>query len=147
MPFISLLDFADKINEIMPMMMKEFARIQPAEIYKGKVTLPQLLILQHLSAGESLRMTDIANFMKVSTAATTGIVERLVRSGYVVRVFNQDDRRIVKIKITAKGLALMKRLSNDRRRVMIEIFGKLSKKDRQDYLRVLMRIKSTLSGG
>ena len=143
---ISLTEFADKINEIVPIMMKEFARIQPQEIYRGKVTLPQILILQHLIFNQPLRMTDIANFMRVSMAATTGIVDRLVKSGYVIRVFDQNDRRIVKIKTTAKGVALMKRLETDRRKSVINIFGKLSEKDRLDYLRVLMRIKSTLTG-
>jgi len=145
MPFITLSDFADKINEIMLTLMKEFARIQPKEIYRGKVTLPQVLILQHLISEESLRMTDIARFMHVSTAATTGIIERLVKSGYVSRVFDQDDRRIIKIEITEKGVSLMKRLARDRRKMTIDIFGKLSEQDRQDYLRVLTRIKGTLS--
>lgn len=147
MPFIPLDEFADKINEIMPMMMKEFARMQPQEIYKGKVTFPQILILQQLISRDSLRMTDIADFMKVSTAAVTGIVDRMVKSGYVVRGFDQNDRRIIRIKATFKGVALMKRLNNDRRRMVMDIFSKVSGQDRQDYLRVLMRIKSTISGG
>ncbi|MFA5286705.1 MAG: MarR family transcriptional regulator [Candidatus Omnitrophota bacterium] len=146
MPFLSLPDFADKLNEIMPVLMREFARVQPAEIYKGKVTLPQILILQHLDSRESIKMTDIANFMKVSTAATTGIVDRLVKSGYVFRVSDQKDRRIIKVKITSKGLILMKKLVYERRKLAINIFSKISEKDRQDYLRILTRIKNILSG-
>ena len=111
MSFVSLTEFADKLNEIMPVLMREFARVQPAEIYKGKITLPQILILQHLGSQESVKMTDIANFMKVSTAAATGIIDRLVKSRYVLRIFDQEDRRIIKVKITPKGLALMKKLA------------------------------------
>ncbi len=146
MSFVSLPDFADKLNEIMPVLMREFARVQPKEIYKGLVTMPQVLILQYLNSQEIVKMTDIANFMNVSTAATTGIVDRLVKSGYVFRVFDQEDRRIIKIKITPKGLALMKKLVHERRKMVISIFSKISEQDRQDYLRILMRIRDVLSG-
>lgn len=143
---MSLTEFADSLNEIMPVLMREFAHKQPAEVYKGKVTLPQILILQHLNSQEAVKMTDIANFMKVTTAAATGIVDRLVKSGYVLRVFDQKDRRIIKIKITPKGSTLMKKLASERRKMAISIFSKISEQDRQDYLRILMRIKDVLSG-
>ena len=147
MAALSLPDFADRMNELMPVLMKEFAHMQPQEIYKGKVTMPQVFILQHLNIKDSVKMTDIARFMKVSTAAATGIVDRLVKSGYVDRVFDQRDRRIIRVQITPKGLALMKKVFSERRKMVIEIFGRVSQRDRQDYLRVLMRIKGMLSGG
>ncbi|MFA5437003.1 MAG: MarR family transcriptional regulator [Candidatus Omnitrophota bacterium] len=144
---LSISDFADRMNELMPVLIKEFAHMQPQEIYKGKVTLAQILILQHLNMQDSVKMTDIARFMKVSTAAVTGIVDRLVKSGYVARIFDQRDRRIIRAQITPKGLVLMKKVASERRKMVIEIFGRVSKRDRQDYLRVLMRIKGMLSGG
>jgi DNA-binding MarR family transcriptional regulator len=144
MPSTSLSNFADKLNEIMPKLMREFSRMQPEEVYKGKVTLPQILILEFLSFQSQVKMKDIALFMKVSTAATTGIVDRLVKSGYAARTFDQEDRRIIKIVITPKGLALLKKINQQRRNLTINIFGKLSEKDRQNYLRILMRIKDIL---
>jgi len=141
-----LSEFADKWNEIMPVLMREFARMQPAEVYKGKITLPQILILQHLNSQDLVKMTDIANFMKVTTAAATGIINRLVKSGYVLRVLNDQDRRVIKVKITPKGLLLMKKLALDRRKKVIHLFSKVSEQDRRDYLRILTRIKDTISG-
>jgi hypothetical protein len=40
----SLLAFADSLNTIMPVIMREFARRQANELYKGKFTLPQFYI-------------------------------------------------------------------------------------------------------
>lgn len=141
-----LSEFADKLNEIMPVLMREFARMQPAEVYKDKITLPQILILQHLNSQDPVKMTDIANFMKVTTAAATGIINRLVNSGYVLRVLDEKDRRVIKVKITPKGLLLMKKLALDRRKTVIHLFSKVSEQDRRDYLRILTRIKDTISG-
>ena len=141
----SLLEFADKMNQVMPVIIKEFAKRQANELYKGKITFPQFLISEFLSSHTDSKMTDIAHFMGVSTAAATGIVERLVKYGYVLREFDPKDRRIIKIKLTAKGAELVKKINQQRREMIIKIFGKISEMDRQDYLRILTQIKNILT--
>ncbi|MDP3142887.1 MAG: MarR family transcriptional regulator [Candidatus Omnitrophota bacterium] len=144
---ISLLEFADKMNEVMPTVMKEFARRQVDELYKGKITLPQFLILEYLHHKGESRMTDLANFMHVTTAAMTGIGDRLVRSGYLVRAYDSEDRRIIRVRLTAKGTELVKKVAQQRRQMVLKIFGKISASDRQDYLRILVQIKDILVQG
>ena len=92
-------------------------------------------------------MTDIAHFMQVTTAAMTGIVARLVRDGYVVRIYVPKDRRIIKIRLTAKASALVKKINQQRRKALINVFGNISADDRKNYLRILMQIKDILSNG
>ncbi len=142
---LPLSEFADKMNEIMPVMIKEFARRQVNELYKGKITFPQFLILEFLHREGELKMTDLARFVNVTTAAMTGIVDRLSRDGYVSRVYDAQDRRIIKIRLTSKGNDLVKKINQQRREMVIKIFGKISEKDRQDYLRILMQIRDILT--
>lgn len=141
----SLLEFARRMNEVMPVIAQGFARRQASKLYKCKLTLPQILILDFLNQQGESKMTDMAHFMQVTTAAMTGIVERLVRDGYVVRVYNPNDRRIIKIKLTSRGSALIKQINEQRRKMAIKIFGQISEADRQDYLRILMQIKDVLN--
>lgn len=141
----SLLEFARKMNELMPAVIQGFARRQADELYKGKITLPQFLALDFLNRRGECKMTDMAHFMQVTTAAVTGTVDRLVRDGYVVRVYDPDDRRIIRIKLTAKGMELVTRINQQRRRMLIKIFGKLSEAERKEHLRLLMRIHGILS--
>jgi DNA-binding MarR family transcriptional regulator len=82
--------------------------------------------------------------MGVSTAAVTGLVDRLVKYAYIVRVFDPGDRRIIRIKLTAGGLSLVKKVNQQRRQMIISIFEKISEADRKDYLRILMQIKEIL---
>jgi DNA-binding MarR family transcriptional regulator len=140
----NLLDFANKVNEIMPLMIREFARRQINELFKGKITLPQFLLLEFLQKEGESRMTDVAHFINVTTAAVTGIVERLVRDGYLVRSYDTADRRIIRVNLTAKGNALIKKMDQQRREMVIDIFGKMSEPDRRDYLRILLKIKEIL---
>lgn len=141
---LSLLEFADKMNTVMPIIAKEFASRQMNELYKGKITLPQFLLLELLDKQGESKMTVLARFMKVTTAAMTGIVDRLVRDDYAVRVYEPEDRRIIKVKLTSKGADLVKRINHQRRKMIIEIFARISKEDRQDYLGVLMQIRDIL---
>jgi len=133
------------MNEIMPVIMREFARRQVNELYKGKITLPQFLALEFLHREGESKMSVLAYFMKVTTAAMTGIVERLVSGGYAGRVYEPRDRRIIKIRLTAKGNGLVKKINTQRQQMVINIFKKISEADRQEYLRILMQIKEILT--
>lgn len=141
----SLSEFADKMQNILPTIIREFARRQANELYRGKITLPQFLILEYLYREGESKMTNLAHFMSVTTAATTGIIDRLVGYGYCTRTYEPKDRRIIKIKLNQKGTELVRNINQQRRKMLIRLFGKISEKERRDYLNVLMRIHDILS--
>lgn len=58
-------------------------------------------------------MTDIARKMGHSTAAATGLVDRLEKLGYMERTHAIDDRRKVMVRVTSKGLDLVSRLRDE----------------------------------
>jgi len=142
---MSVQEFADRINVIIPVMIREFARYQVNELSKGRITLPQFLILGFLEKSRETNMSSLAHFMSVSTAAMTGTVDRLVNCGYVIREPEPKDRRVIKIKITSKGRGIIKKINCQRRQMIIDIFAKVSEHDRSDYLRVLTKIEEILS--
>lgn len=141
----SLLEFADKMDEIVPTLIKGFHRRQINELYRGKITLPQFLILDFLVRQGDSTMTNLARFMGVSTAAVTGIVDRLVKCGYILRSSYPADRRIINIKLTLKGINLVSKINEQRRQTIIKVFGRISQSERETYLKILMRIKDILS--
>lgn len=141
---LSLYAFADKLNEILPILIREFARRQAKELYKGKITLQQFVVLDYLHKESESKMTSLAHFMHITTAAMTGLVDRLVRDGYVHRLNYPKDRRIIRVKLTGRGEDLVKRVNSQRRKMVIGIFSRISKQDRHDYLRVLTRIQEVL---
>lgn len=142
---LSVLEFADKLNEIIPIVIKEFAKRQANELYKGKITLPQFLILQLLHKEVELKMSRLARFVNVTTAAMTGLVERMVRDKYVVRVNDPKDRRVIRVKLTVKGSDLVKKINEQRRQMIVKTFGQVSENEREAYLKVLVRVKDILS--
>ncbi len=140
-----LMEFADNLEEIMPALMKKFARYQVSELYQGQITLPQFMVLNFLAHSGESKMKDLAGFMHVTTAAMTGIVERLVCDCYVKRLYDPEDRRIIRVDLTTKGKELLFKIRQQRRRLVIKVFSKISDRDREDYLRILRQISDVLT--
>jgi DNA-binding MarR family transcriptional regulator len=136
--------FVEKVSEIMPVVMREFYRQQTSEFFKLKITLPQFVVMELLARRDEYRMSDLAHIINVTTAAMTGIVDRLVRDGYVKRSSDPKDRRIVKVSLTAKGVNIVRRMIDQRKGLMENIFGVISQKERGEYLKILGHIHDHL---
>ena len=141
---LTLSEFADKVSELMPVIMKEFVKNQGDEFHKMKITMPQFFVMEYLERSGELKMGDIAKFINVTTAAITGIVDRLVRDSYALRASDPRDRRIVKIRLTAKGAKVVKDMIERRKQVSIKMFGMITQEDREQYLKILTRIKDKM---
>ena len=134
-------EFADRLTAQMAVIMKGFSKYVSADFYKTKLTMPQVMILDLLHKEDELNMSDLARFLNVTTAAVTGLADRLVKSGYVRRYHDESDRRIVHIKLTAKGAGLVKEMHQKRRQAIIDMFGKITQGERDEYLRILNHIR------
>jgi DNA-binding MarR family transcriptional regulator len=97
-----------------------------SELNKGNVSFPQFFLLTYLSSEEYLTMSDIAKKMGHSTAAATGLVDRLEKLDYVERIHAAEDRRKIMVRITAKGVELVSRM---RREIATDLAGILAGMD------------------
>ncbi len=137
---ITLAEFSEKLSKLMPDIARCTIRREAGELSNGNITMPQFLILNIIFEESELRMTDIAHVLGVTTPASTGIVGRLVKSGYAQRVYDANDRRIIKIRLTPKGKELVQRINKQKKQSIIEVFGKIPSEDRESFLKILNRI-------
>ena len=137
---ITLEGYADKLNEMIPHMMKEMFHRQTNELYKGKITLPQFLAMSFLNKKGSSNMTELAHYMDITTAGMTGIISRLVAGRYARRVSDPKDRRVIIVKLTSRGVALTRKVNDERRQIIIDVFGRISEKEREDYLNIISHV-------
>ena len=87
-------------------------------------------------------MTDISKKMGHSTAAATGLVDRLEKLGYVQRLHAQDDRRKVMVQITRKGIDLVERIREEIVTSLVDLMEDLDKEDQEALLRTYSKISS-----
>ena len=93
---------AEELAEIVMRMQRKFLLNLSEELRSGSVSFPQYFLLGYLDKQEVITMSGIASKMGHTTAAATGLVDRLEKLEYVQRSHALDDRRKVMVKITEK---------------------------------------------
>ncbi len=81
-----------------------------SKLVRAKVSYPQFSLLAYLTDGNSLSMSSIARIMGHSTAATTGMVDKLQELGYLTRSTASSDRRKVMVRTTRSGAAFVDKI-------------------------------------
>ena len=103
---------ADRLADFIMFAQRSFLLDLSKELNKGNVSYAQFFLLGYLANEDYLTMTDISKKMGHSTAAATGLGDRLEKLGYVQRLHAADDRRKVMVQITRKGIEMVTRLRN-----------------------------------
>lgn len=84
-----------------------------ANLNEDKVSYPQFFLLAYLAKEDFLTMSQIASMMGHSTAAATGLIDKLEELGHVNRMPAASDRRKVMVAITGSGKALVERMRSN----------------------------------
>lgn len=132
----------DRLFELKGVLVRQFRVPLPEEL-RGEmqsVTLHQLEVLGVLKHG-SMRMRDLARELDVGEPAATAIADRLVRHGLVERHDDPNDRRTVRLELSAQARDLIERVEEARRAAMIRAFEAIS----DDQLRSLIDVFETLA--
>jgi DNA-binding MarR family transcriptional regulator len=87
-------------------------------------------------------MSDIAKKMGHSTAAATGLVDRLEKLAYVERVHAAEDRRKIMVRITTKGVELVSKMRSE---IATDLAGILAGMD-EDQAEAVEHTKRAIAG-
>jgi DNA-binding MarR family transcriptional regulator len=74
----------------------------------------QFFILRYIASKQRLTVTDLAYTLGVTLSAITGLVNRLVNMGLAQRQQDQEDKRVVWVKLTAQGHKLIEQANKSR---------------------------------
>ena len=86
------------------------------------ITPPQFVALQWLFEHGDMTIGDLSNKMFLAFSTTTDLVDRMEKNDLVVRIREEQDRRVVRIKLLEEG-----------ERIIEEVIKK-----RQDYLEAVL---------
>ncbi|NJL04475.1 MAG: MarR family transcriptional regulator [Chloroflexaceae bacterium] len=75
-----------------------------------KLSMPQLVTLHTLYHRGELSVSELAHELQLSLAATSHLIDRLVRRGMLTRHEHSTDRRHKQVRVTASGAALVESL-------------------------------------
>ncbi len=86
--------------------------------------LRQLKVCLTLS-GQSRSMSEISRELNLSPSAVTQVSDRLERRGLIERVFQDEDRRVRKLRLTRKGQQLVRSREQKQLRRIAEVLETL----------------------
>src|ERR1039458_7558600 len=89
---------------------------------EGQVTPSQMKLLKLVAMTDSYTLGDVASFLRVSNAAASKAVDRLVWRGLLRRTEDRKDRRVVHLRLTQPGQRLLTAYENARQRKLQSIF-------------------------
>jgi DNA-binding MarR family transcriptional regulator len=94
------------------------------------VTLAQYRVLIELASRGPLRVADLALALTVDRSTATRMCDRLVRKRLVTRRRTSDDRRVVRISLSATGAELVAEVSRRRRAEIRRIVERMPRSHR-----------------
>ena len=101
-------------------------------------TLPRFDVMSAFyRSKKGLKMTEISGALKVSNGNITGIIDRLVQDGHVLRVQVEGDRRTNLVGLTNKGKTQFEEYANAHESWVNIILEKLSEQEAQELINLL----------
>ncbi len=90
------------------------------------ITPPQFTALYMLSGEINLTIGELSNKMYLACSTVTDLLDRMERNGLVVRVKDEKDRRVVRIKVLDKGEEMIQDVLKTRRNYIAGILEGVS---------------------
>ena len=91
---------------------------------------------------EEPTMKRIAEYLKIKAPSATSLVNGLVQIGYIKRISNPNDRRMVKMKITDKGRGYLKNGMKQMAEKIKEVLSKLKQDKIDNFIKIMEDINN-----
>lgn len=109
-----------------------------------KFSKSEIFTLFFVYKRNEVTMTELVEYINSPMSTATGIVDRLVKSGYVKRDRSETDRRIVILKLTEEGQNFVKNLKNIISQYLDMLLGDLSEEEKQFLAHIAIKIVNNL---
>ncbi len=135
-PTASATDLAEMILGVHQYFLVDLAK----ELSQSSVSFVQFFLLGHLEEDQALTMSEIAKRMGHSTAAATGLVDRLEKLGYVQRSHSKEDRRKVLVQISRKGSRLVEQVRSSIMTRVEHLMDTLTDSEKSTWVEIYQKI-------
>lgn len=97
---ITTKEVSQAIAQLMPFIIRG---VHVDFLVKRKITQTQFLVMVALHARQECSLNLLAQSMQVSMPTMSGIIDRLVKAGFIIRKEDKEDRRQIVLTLSTKG--------------------------------------------
>jgi DNA-binding MarR family transcriptional regulator len=115
---------------------------------KFNVTLPRFdLMAQLYREPQGLRLSELSKRMMVSNGNVTGLVERMVQEGLVLRQTDPDDRRAFIVRLSKDGMRKFATYAKENEQYMLSLFQSIAPLSMDQLMTGLEELKDSVRNG
>ena len=96
------------LNELLVMLFNEVLDMEHKALINGsfkEISINDMHIIDAIGIQEARNMSAVAKTMSVTVGTLTTAINNLVKKGYVSRIRSAEDKRVVLLSLTEKGVA------------------------------------------
>jgi len=102
----------DTIEDFLFHVLRTFYQFERIEVSKFDLSFDLIYILKCLRRMTSIRISDLADEMKIQVFTATRHIDQLEKKGLVQRNRDKADKRNILVSITARGKAMVKKIES-----------------------------------
>ena len=104
------------------------------------VTFGQLKTLRYIEERNNPTMKELADELSITPPSVTALIDPFVLHGLVRRVYDKDDRRVIRLALTAKGTTYLVEHYKDMEQKMEKLLGNLNQQQIHNLKEILENI-------
>lgn len=136
----------DRFRQVTRLLNAQYVGEGLSLMQKHWLTFPQIVTLFMLRNDGPRSISEIAGRINLSRAATSHLVDRLVKKRFVVREKSTHDRRHKLVTLTERGVSLVEALDQSRMRRLSSLVSVLSPELQHQFIDLLDRLIVHLNG-
>ena len=125
-------------------LMKQFPRPKLKQssidgLTRSEYELLVMLVMNHTKDQTAFSVTELSNMLQITLAGVIHLINPLEEAGYIARLSAPNDRRIVLIGLTDKGIQVAESLIAEVREQLSGLINHLGEQDSRTLLRLMSK--------
>lgn len=137
------MDTYETLNDVLVNLFRDIMDLEEHAIINQEyqdITNNDMHVIQAIGIDEPKNMSTIAKELSVTVGTLTIAMNSLVKKGYVVRERGKDDRRVVYISLSEKGLKAYRHHEEFHRQMIEELLCDLTAEETEVLVKLLSKL-------
>lgn len=111
---------------------------------KDGINFVRTYALSFIKDNNGMTMSDFAASMKISPSSASAFVDRLCKEGWVERIADKTNRKIVHLKLTASGEKILVLNQKQKRAFLADVLSLIPVADQKHLARIFANLQTAL---
>ena len=137
------------LNNLLVMLFNEILDMEHKALITGsfkEISINDMHIIDAIGIREPRNMSTVAKAMSVTVGTLTTAINNLVKKGYVSRVRSAEDKRVVLLSLTGKGVAAYEKHAGFHRKMVQTVMDGFDGEEMDILVRALEKVRGYFKG-